>query len=184
MRGIVRVVFMIFGLPNLIGLVVVAAFGTVVLFIGPRVNRTVLLRGVDVLAGVVTVFAGVVISSFAGIKPAPWLPLLVMENRGARSGQPRRTPLFYGRDGDDLVIIASNGGNPRHPAWYHNVRAHPEVTVWLRRRSGPYRARIAEGPERERLWKLITDLNPGYDIYKQRASHRTIPVVVLSPTGA
>jgi deazaflavin-dependent oxidoreductase (nitroreductase family) len=112
---------------------------------------------------------------------APWLPLLVMENRGAKSGELRRTPLFYGRDGDDIVLIASNGGNPKHPAWYHNVRAHPEVTVWLRRRTGRYRARVVEGPERERLWKLITELNPGYDIYRSRASNRQIPVVALSP---
>jgi deazaflavin-dependent oxidoreductase (nitroreductase family) len=112
---------------------------------------------------------------------APWLPLLVIENRGAKSGAVRRTPLLYARDGDDIVLIASNGGNPRHPAWYHNVRAHPEVTVFARGRSGRYRARVAEGPERERLWRIATTLNPGYDIYKSRASNRQIPVVALSP---
>ena len=112
---------------------------------------------------------------------APGLPLLVVETRGAKSGQSRRIPLLYARDGDDLVLVASNGGNPRHPAWYHNVRAHPDVTVFLRGRTGPYRARVVEGPERDRLWDVVTTLNPGYDIYKARASNRQIPLVALSP---
>jgi deazaflavin-dependent oxidoreductase (nitroreductase family) len=110
------------------------------------------------------------------------LPLLVMENRGAKSGELRRTPLLYARDGDDIVLIASSGGAPRHPAWYHNVRAHPDVKLFLRGRTGRYRAWIADGAERERLWEIATTLNPGYDIYRRRASNRQIPVVVLSPT--
>jgi deazaflavin-dependent oxidoreductase (nitroreductase family) len=114
---------------------------------------------------------------------APGMPLLVMENRGAKSGALRRTPLLYARDGDDIVLIASNGGNPRHPAWFHNVRANPDVRVFLRGRTGHYRARIVEGAERERLWRIATELNPGYDIYKGRASNRQIPVVALSPAG-
>jgi len=95
---------------------------------------------------------------------APGMPLLVMENRGARSGALRRTPLLYARDGDDIVLIASNGGNPRHPAWFHNVRANPDVKLFLRGRTGRYRARIVEGAEHERLWLIATELNPGYDI--------------------
>jgi deazaflavin-dependent oxidoreductase (nitroreductase family) len=106
----------------------------------------------------------------------------VVETRGAKSGALRRTPLLYARDGDELVLVASNGGNPRHPAWYHNVRANPDVQVFLRGRTGRYRARVAEGPERDRLWDLVTDLNPGYDIYKRRASNRQIPLVVLNPS--
>jgi len=109
------------------------------------------------------------------------LPILVMEHRGAKSGQLRRTPLLYARDGDDLVLIASSGGAPKHPAWYHNLRANPEVKVFLRGRTGEYRARVAQGAERERLWKIATTLNPGYDIYAKRASNRQIPVVALSP---
>jgi deazaflavin-dependent oxidoreductase (nitroreductase family) len=111
------------------------------------------------------------------------LPILVMENRGARSGELRRTPLLYARDGDDVVLIASNGGNPRHPAWYHNVKANPEVKLFLPGRTGRYRARIAEAGERDRLWEIATTLNPGYDIYRRRASNRQIPVVALSPIG-
>ena len=111
------------------------------------------------------------------------LPILVMEHRGAKSGQLRRTPLLYARDGDDMVLIASSGGAPRHPAWYHNLAANPEVKVFARRRTGQYRARIAQGAERDRLWKIATTLNPGYDIYAKRASNRQIPVVALSPVA-
>ena len=115
------------------------------------------------------------------LKVVPGVPSLVMEVRGAKSGAIRRIPLVYGTDGDDIVLIASNGGNPRHPAWFHNVRANPDVTLFLRGRTGEYRARVAQGAERERLWEIATTLNPGYDIYAKRASNRQIPVVALSP---
>ena len=109
------------------------------------------------------------------------LPVALLESRGARSGLPRRNATLYFHDGERVTIVASKRGAPEHPAWYHNVRAHPEVTLYLRRRTGRYRARVVEGAERERLWKLITELNPGYDIYRARASNRQIPVVALSP---
>ena len=109
------------------------------------------------------------------------LPVLVMEVRGAKSGELRRVPLLYARDGDDLVLIASSGGAARHPAWFHNLRANPEVKVFARRRTGRYRARVVQGEERRRLWDLATAFYAGYDIYKDRASNREIPVVALSP---
>jgi deazaflavin-dependent oxidoreductase (nitroreductase family) len=114
---------------------------------------------------------------------APGMPILVMEHRGARSGALRRTPLLYARSGEDIVLIASSGGAPRHPAWFHNLRANPDVKLFLRGRTGRYRARVAEGAERERLWRVATDLNPGYDIYKERAAGRQIPVVALRPAA-
>lgn len=101
---------------------------------------------------------------------------------GARSGQPRKTPLLYLRDGDRIVLVASQTGKPRNPAWYHNVKAHPEVEFLPR--GGPrrrYRAREAEGTERERLWAEANDLYAGYDDYAERAGGRVIPVVVLEP---
>src|SRR5207302_6279014 len=82
------------------------------------------------------------------------LPILVMEHRGARSGQLRRTPLLYARDGDDLVLIASSGGAPKHPARYPNLRANPDVEVFLRARTGADRAGVAQGDVRSRIWKL------------------------------
>jgi len=111
---------------------------------------------------------------------APGQPVLVLEHRGAKSGQKRRTPLLYASDGDDVVVIGSAGGAPQHPAWVHNLRAHQRVKLFLRGRSGDYLAREAKGEERERLWRKATALYPGYDTYQGRAGAREIPVVVLS----
>lgn len=116
------------------------------------------------------------------LSTAPGFPVLVMESVGAKSGVRRRTPLVFGRDGDDLVVIASSGGAKKHPAWFYNVRKNPEVKVWANKgRSGDYLARIAEGEERERLWKVATRVYPGYDTYEVRAGEREIPVIALSP---
>jgi deazaflavin-dependent oxidoreductase (nitroreductase family) len=117
------------------------------------------------------------------LSSAPGQNVCVLETVGAKSGQRRRAPLQYATDGDDLVVIASSGGAPKHPAWFHNVRKNPELWVWANRgRSGDYVARVVEeGEERERLWKIATDLYPGYDTYQERAGDRRIPVVTLSP---
>ena len=105
--------------------------------------------------------------------------VLVVETIGAKSGQARRIPLVYVTDGDDIVLIASKGGAPKNPAWYHNLKAHPEVQVWAKKRSGSYRAREAHGEERERLWAKAADYYPGYDTYQGRTGGRRIPVMVL-----
>jgi len=105
--------------------------------------------------------------------------VLVVETIGAKSGQARRIPLVYVVDGEAIVLIASKGGAPKHPAWYHNLKAHPEVQVWAKGRSGRYRAREAEGEERERLWAKAVDYYAGYDTYQARTGGRRIPVMVL-----
>jgi deazaflavin-dependent oxidoreductase (nitroreductase family) len=110
-------------------------------------------------------------------------PVLLLIHRGARSGEERSTPLVFGTDGDDMVLIASKAGSTRHPAWYHNLRAHPRIQVMARGRSGEYVAREAEGAERERLWAKMCDLYAGYETYQDRAGSRRIPVMVLSPAG-
>ena len=116
------------------------------------------------------------------LSSAPGQQVCVVETVGAKSGVRRRIPLQYAIAGDDLVLIASSGGAPKHPAWFHNLRKHPEVRVWANKgRSGDYVARVAEGEERERLWRIATDLYPGYDTYQERAGGREIPVVALSP---
>ena len=110
-------------------------------------------------------------------------PVGMLDAAGARSGRMRRTPLLYSADGDRVVLIASNGGAQRHPGWYHNVRANPDVAFLTRdgvRRA--CRASVAHGPERERLWLLATDVYNGYTAYQLRARPREIPVVVLEPT--
>jgi F420H(2)-dependent quinone reductase len=107
-------------------------------------------------------------------------PVLLLDHVGARSGVKRTTPLVYGRDRSDLVLVASKGGYPKNPAWLHNLRANPDTTVQVGSRIGNVRARIAEGAERERLWKLMVGVYPGYDGYRRRTD-REIPVVVLEP---
>jgi deazaflavin-dependent oxidoreductase (nitroreductase family) len=110
-------------------------------------------------------------------------PILLLHTRGARSGQPRSTPLLYTRHGDGYVIVASKAGADHHPAWYHNLRAHPDaVTIEVGGRRIPVHPREAEGAEREDLWRLVNDNYNGYQVYQQRAGQRTIPVMLLEPT--
>src|SRR5690242_8249875 len=79
-------------------------------------------------------------------------PLLLLTTTGAKTGRPRTTPLLYSTDGDRLVVIASKGGEPTNPDWYHNLLAQPDATVELGGESFPVRATIAEGAERRRLF--------------------------------
>ena len=109
------------------------------------------------------------------------VPILLLTTRGRKSGKERTTPLMYGRDGDNFVLIASVGGAPRNPAWYWNVRAQ-EAEVELGRERRRVRARDAEGEERDRLWAQMVGLYPGYADYQQKTTRR-IPVVVLEPQG-
>ncbi len=115
------------------------------------------------------------------LKTTVTAPTVVLTHTGARSGKRRRSPLAYFTQGDDVILIASKGGAPSHPAWYHNIIANPDVELWNRGGGGRYRAREATGSERERLWKLATTFNPGFTSYQERATERTIPVIVCSP---
>jgi deazaflavin-dependent oxidoreductase (nitroreductase family) len=108
-------------------------------------------------------------------------PVLLLTARGARSGEPRTTPLLYLEDGENLVVVASNAGSRKHPAWFHNVRANPEVDLVHRRGKGRYVAHVSDGAERERLWPEVVDLYAGYTDYQQRAGDREIQIVVLRP---
>ena len=98
-----------------------------------------------------------------------------------KSGQPRQVPLLVGVDGDRLILFATNFGGEKNPAWYYNLTAHPAVTVTYKNRSAPYTARPASAAEKEHYWPLADAMYPGYANYRQRASHRDIPVVVLTP---
>jgi len=106
------------------------------------------------------------------------LPVLLLTTIGRKSGQPRTQPLAYTRAGDGYAVIASKGGAPQHPLWYLNLRANPLAEVTVGRETRKVRARDADGEERERLWRALADLYPGYDRYAQKTSRR-IPVVVL-----
>jgi proline iminopeptidase len=103
---------------------------------------------------------------------------LVLTTAGRRTGEPRKFPLIYGRDGDRLVIVASKGGSPEHPGWYRNLLAHPDAQVQVLGDRFPVTARTAAGEERARLWRIMTAVWPSYDDYATRTD-REIPVVVL-----
>lgn len=104
--------------------------------------------------------------------------LLLLTTTGAKSSQPYTTPIAYSTDGERLVIIASKGGAPTNPDWYHNLLAHPDVTVELGTERFQARATIAEGQERERLYAQHAALMPGFAEYQQKTT-RQIPVIVL-----
>ena len=108
------------------------------------------------------------------------LPTSLLETRGARTGKPRRNGVIYFHDGERVTIIASKLGLPQHPAWFHNLRAHPDVKLGGR----PFRAVvISEESERARLWALADRVFPPYADYRKRAerSGRVIPIVQLTP---
>jgi deazaflavin-dependent oxidoreductase (nitroreductase family) len=106
---------------------------------------------------------------------------LILWTTGAHSGKQRVNPLIYGQDGGNFIVVASQGGAPAHPGWYHNLVAHPEAEVQAGAERFPVRARTAEGAERGRLWQLMTNVWPNYDEYTKRTT-RVIPVVVLERT--
>ena len=108
--------------------------------------------------------------------------LLVLTTTGARSGLPRTSPLAYTRDGEAYVVIASKGGAPTHPAWYHNLLAHPMVTVEVDGRRFRALAEPVHGAERRRLYDAQAAVMPGFAEYETR-TERVIPVVRLVPTA-
>lgn len=105
-------------------------------------------------------------------------PVLLLTTTGKRSGKKRTTPLLYLEDGGALAIVASKGGAPAHPAWFHNLRANPEVEVEVGRRRETRRARVASAEERERLWPRLVELYGSYASYQEKTT-REIPVVLL-----
>jgi deazaflavin-dependent oxidoreductase (nitroreductase family) len=108
-------------------------------------------------------------------------PVVLLHVRGAKSGAERTVPLLATKQDDLVVLIASKAGAAKHPAWFHNVKANPDVEVTLRNERVPMHATIAEGEERERLWAMAVDNYSGYARYQTRAGDRTIPVVALRP---
>jgi F420H(2)-dependent quinone reductase len=108
-------------------------------------------------------------------------PMLLLRTVGRRTRQPRTAALLYVPDGDAYAVIASKGGAPQHPGWYHNLVADPDVEIQVGRRRIPVRARVATGDERARLWARADEINQGqYAVYQSR-TRRPIPVVVLEP---
>ena len=108
-------------------------------------------------------------------------PVILLETVGARTGAARATPLMSLVLGEEIVLVASNGGGDRSPGWYFNLRKNPEATVTLRGRRRRMLAREATGTEREDLWKQAVAVYSGYRTYQERAGARRIPLLVLSP---
>ncbi len=106
------------------------------------------------------------------------LPTLLLTTKGRKSGEPRALPLIYGVSDDCYVVIASKGGMPNHPVWFLNLEATPECHLQVGVKQLSARARVAEGAEREQLWKKMVEIYAPYTDY-QKATERTIPVVVL-----
>jgi deazaflavin-dependent oxidoreductase (nitroreductase family) len=107
-------------------------------------------------------------------------PMLLLDHVGAKSGTKRTSPLVYVKDGTDYVIVASKGGHPKHPGWYHNLRAHPDTTIQVGSRKKAVRARVATAEEHKRLWPKAVDVYSGYSGYQERTD-RKIPLVILEP---
>ncbi len=119
---------------------------------------------------------GIVGGSFGG------RPILLLSTTGRKSGRPRTTPLQYLEDGENMVVVASNGGNSWHPAWSLNLERKPQAEVQVGNKKMRVNAEKAEGEERERLWLLLVEMYSGYEGY-QKTANREIPVVVLRPHG-
>ncbi len=106
--------------------------------------------------------------------------LLLLHTTGAKSKQERINPVAYIRDGDRFVVIASKGGAPTNPDWYYNVVANPELTVEVGTEKHNVHAKVAEEPERTRLYNKMVEMMPGFADYRQKTT-RVIPVIVLTP---
>jgi deazaflavin-dependent oxidoreductase (nitroreductase family) len=111
------------------------------------------------------------------------LPTVILTTTGARSGRPRTVPLIGLPSSEGLAVIGSNYGQAHTPAWVHNLRAHPEVTVSIRGRRSAMRAQLVEGERRDRIWAEGLRIYPAFSQYERRAAHRTITVWVLEPAS-
>jgi len=110
------------------------------------------------------------------------VPVCLLTTTGRKSGQPRTVPLLHMADGENVILVASQGGLPTNPAWYHNLRANPEVTVQLGRTTRRMRARTADAAERARLWPRLLEVYADYASY-QTWTDREIPVVICEPVA-
>jgi F420H(2)-dependent quinone reductase len=109
-------------------------------------------------------------------------PLMILRTRGAKSGQLRESPVIYLADGDRMVVVASIGGNPRNPAWYHNMKVHPEIEVETKGNRRRMRAREASEAEADELWPRLLEMWPAWGDYMKRTDRR-FPVMILEPLG-
>ncbi len=110
--------------------------------------------------------------------------VLILTTTGAKSGQRRETPLAYSTEGDDIVIVASMGGAPQHPSWYHNLVANPNVQIEVDGTAYDATATVVDETERRRLYDAHTEIFPGFAEYEAKTGGRVIPVIVLHKVAA
>ena len=110
-------------------------------------------------------------------------PSLLLHTVGAKTGQSRTTTLSYARDGDDYLVVASKGGDPKAPGWYHNLKANPniEINVGPKRFAVTARPVLPDDPDYARMWQIVNQNNSNRYIEYQKKTSRPIPVVVLTP---
>jgi len=111
----------------------------------------------------------------------PAAPILLLEHVGAKSGAKRTSPLMYHEEGDVVAVVASKAGQPKNPAWFHNLRANPDAAIQIGSEVRAVRARVASHEERERLWPKFEAFYPGYEFFQRHAEGRKIPIVILEP---
>lgn len=161
--------------------------------VDPRRRRKGLLR---VLTRLALTKPGTWLSAEVAARIDPWLmrlsggrfslssgllPVVLLSVRGAKTGVERSVPLVYFTDEDEVILIASSFGRPRYPAWYHNIKANPDVTLQVKGASARFRAREVEGEDRARLYELAKHVYTGYANYEERtAGIRHVPVLRLT----
>jgi deazaflavin-dependent oxidoreductase (nitroreductase family) len=111
----------------------------------------------------------------------PRVRIALVDHTGVKTGLKRTSPLIYHEQGDRIVVAGTKGGQPSHPAWFHNLMANPDTTVQIGSEVREVRARLATDEERDQLWKKMVAAYPGYDFYERNAAGRKIPVVILDP---
>jgi F420H(2)-dependent quinone reductase len=111
----------------------------------------------------------------------PQARILLLDHTGAKTGVRRTSPLMYHEDRDAVAVVASKGGQPTHPAWFHNLNANPDTTIQIGSEVRDVRARVATDAERDRLWPEFRSFYPGYDFLQRLATSRKIPIVILEP---
>jgi deazaflavin-dependent oxidoreductase (nitroreductase family) len=117
---------------------------------------------------------------FSAVGGSKTTPCLLLKTKGRKSGEARLLPLIYGHDGKDVILIASKGGAPDDPAWYLNLAADPEVEIQIVDKKWRGRARTVTGPDRDRIYDMMSEIYPPYIEY-QAKTERRIPVVAIEP---
>jgi F420H(2)-dependent quinone reductase len=107
--------------------------------------------------------------------------ILLVDHIGAKSGTKRTSPVIYHEHGDAIAVVGSKAGQPTNPAWFHNLRANPDITIQIGADIRSVRARLATDEEREQLWPKLVTTFPAYELYQRNSKGRKLPVVILDP---